>query len=163
MDMNSLGSQGTYVLPDSNNPRSNYGLSDFDVRDHYAGTAIYNLPFKGNRLKEGYQLAAIMQYQTGNPINIVSGSNSFNGITGIVRPNLVGPVSVKKQQAAGVTNVTYIQNTTGVTTCYESTITPGVRVRDASDDSDVRYLHGPRQHSAQRGLRPGLRGSRYVR
>ena len=123
-DLNSLGSQGTYVLPDSNNPRSNYGLSDFDVRNHYAGTVIYNLPVKGNRLKEGYQLAAIMQYQTGNPINIVSGSNSFNGITGIVRPNLVGSVSVKKQQAAGVTNVTYIQSTPGVTTCYESTLTP---------------------------------------
>ena len=123
-DLNSLGSQGTYVLPDSNNPRSNYGLSDFDVRNHYAGTAIYNLPFKGNRLKEGYKLAAIMQYQTGNPINILSGSNSFNGITGIVRPNLVGSASVKKQQAAGVTNVTYIQNTPGVTTCYKSTLTP---------------------------------------
>ncbi|HKD59643.1 MAG TPA: carboxypeptidase regulatory-like domain-containing protein [Terracidiphilus sp.] len=123
-DLNSLGSQGTYVLPDSNNPRSNYGLSDFDVRHHYAGTAIYNLPFKGNRFKEGFQLATIVQYQTGNPINILSGSNSFNGITGIVRPNLVGPISVTKQQLGGVTNVTYIPNNPGVTTCYESTLTP---------------------------------------
>ncbi len=46
MDLNSLGSQGTYVLQDSNNPRLNYGLSDFDVRQHYAGTALYSLPFK---------------------------------------------------------------------------------------------------------------------
>jgi Carboxypeptidase regulatory-like domain len=123
-DINSLGSQGTYVLPDSLNPRSNYGLSDFDVRNHYAAIALYNLPFKGNRFKEGFQLSGIMQYQTGNPVNIVSGSNSFNGITGIVRPNLVGSITTKKTQLAGVTNVTFIPNTPGVTTCYQSTLTP---------------------------------------
>ena len=50
MDINSLGSQGGLTLPDSNNPSENYGLSDFDVRQHFAGTAIYNLPFHRNRL-----------------------------------------------------------------------------------------------------------------
>ena len=45
MDLNSLGSQGGLTLPDSTNPSENYGLSDFDVRQHFAGTAIYNLPF----------------------------------------------------------------------------------------------------------------------
>ena len=50
MDINSLGSQGGSYLPDSSNPSENYGLSDFDVRQHYAGTAIYALPFKGNGL-----------------------------------------------------------------------------------------------------------------
>jgi hypothetical protein len=49
MDINSLGSQGGAVLPDSTNPSENYGLSDFDVRNHFSGTAIYALPFKGNR------------------------------------------------------------------------------------------------------------------
>lgn len=124
MDINSLGSQGTYVLPDSTNPRENYGLSDFDVRQHYAGTAIYDFPFKANRLVSGYQLSTIVQYQTGNPVNILSSSNSFNGITGIVRPSLIGPITVAKTQASGLTNVTYIQSTSGVTTCFESTITP---------------------------------------
>ena len=124
MDLNSLGSQGTYVLPDTNNPRENYGLSDFDVRNHFAGIAVYNLPFKGNRWKEGFQLSGIMQYQTGNPVNILSSSNSFNGITGIVRPNVMGPISKRKVQASGVTNVNFITNVPGVTTCYESTLTP---------------------------------------
>jgi hypothetical protein len=124
MDINSLGSQGGLNLPDSNNPKLNYGLSDFDVRQHYAGTAIYELPFKGNRLVSGYQFSTIVQYQTGNPVNITSGSNSFNGITGIVRPNLIGPITVAKTQTAGVTNLTYIQSTPNVTTCFESTITP---------------------------------------
>jgi hypothetical protein len=124
MDLNSLGSQGTYVLPDSNNPKENYGLSDFDTRNHFALYALYDLPFKGNRWKEGFQLSGIMQYQTGNPVNILSSSNSFNGITGIVRPNLVGPISKRKVQASGVTNVNFITNVPGVTTCFESTLTP---------------------------------------
>ncbi len=35
LDINSLGSQGGLTLPDSSNPSENYGLSDFDVRQHY--------------------------------------------------------------------------------------------------------------------------------
>jgi len=123
LDINSLGSQGGYVLPDSTNPKENYGLSDFDVRQHYAGTAIYTLPFKSSRLVSGYRLATIIQYQTGNPINITSGSNSFNGVSGIVRPDQIGPITSGKTQAAGTTNVTYIHSTPNVTACFESTIT----------------------------------------
>jgi hypothetical protein len=114
MDINSLGSQGGYVLPDSNNPGGNYGLSDFDVRQHFAGTAIYTLPFKRNRLVSGYQLSTIMQYQTGNPVNILASSSGFNGITGLVRPNLLTHVARAKQQLAGVTNVTLFQNPGGL-------------------------------------------------
>jgi hypothetical protein len=111
MDLNSLGSQGGLTLPDSTDPRENYGLSDFDVRQHYAGTAVYNLPFGGNRFKQGYQLSTIMQYQTGNPVNIVAGSDSFNGVTGLPRPTQVGPVVRKKQQTSGIGNVTLFEST----------------------------------------------------
>lgn len=111
LDINSLGSQGGLNLVDSNNPSLNYGLSDFDVRQHYAGTAIYMLPFKRNRLVEGYQLSTIVQYQTGNPVNILAGSSSFNGITGIVRPTQVGNITRSKQQLAGLANVTLFQST----------------------------------------------------
>ena len=115
MDINSLGSQGSLTAgggapEDSNNPSLNYGLSDFDVRQHYAGTAIYAFPFKGNRFKEGFQLSTIMQYQTGNPVNILAGSSSFNGVTGVPRPTQVGPVLRRKQQLAGNANVTLFQS-----------------------------------------------------
>ena len=124
MDLNSLGSQGGYVLPDSLNPQLNYGLSDFDVRLHYAGTAIYALPFKGNRFKEGFQLATIFQYQTGNPVNVVAGSELWNGLTNYSRPTLVGHYTISKQQAPGATNVTYIQNPAG-TVCNIATYASG--------------------------------------
>jgi hypothetical protein len=112
MDINSLGSQGGLSAAggapqDSNNPAGNYGLSDFDTRNHFAGTAIYALPFKGNRLVSGYQLSTIVQYQTGNPINITAGSSSYNGLTGAIRPDLVGKVTTQKSQTA-IANVTFI-------------------------------------------------------
>ena len=109
MDTNSLGSQGGYTFQDSTNPGNNYGPSDFDTRNHYAATALYNLPFKGNRLVEGFQLSTIFQYQTGNPVNLTN-TSTFTGVSGLIRPNLVGPNVTKKIQTA-ITNVTFIQST----------------------------------------------------
>jgi len=127
MDENSLGSQGGLNLQDSNNPAGNYGLSDFDTRNHVAGTAIYSLPFKGNRLVSGYRLETIVQYQTGNPVNITASSDSFNGVAGVVRPDQVGHVTVRKQQTA-IANVTFIQNPGGLayggTVCDNTNYTP---------------------------------------
>jgi hypothetical protein len=115
LDLNSLGSQGALsaaggALEDSTNPQLNYGLSDFDARLHFAGTAVYNLPFHGNRLVSGYQLSTIFQYQTGNPVNITAGSSNFNGITGVPRPTQLGPVVRSKQQLPGIANVTLFQS-----------------------------------------------------
>ena len=111
LDLNSLGSQGGLNLQDSNNPQGNHGLSDFDTRHHIAGTAIYDLPFKANRFVSGYRLTSILQYQTGNPVNILASSSSFNGVAGVVRPNRVGTPTIQKQQLAGIANLTFIQST----------------------------------------------------
>ena len=126
MDLNSLGSQGGLTLPDSTNPKENYGLSDFDVRQHYAATVVYEFPHKENRLLSGYQLSTIIQYQTGNPVNILASSSSFNGITGIVRPTQVGPFVRSKQQLGGIANVTLFPSTglvAGGTVCDVTNIT----------------------------------------
>ena len=48
------------------------GPSDYDARHRFVVNAIYDLPFKGNRLVEGWQLGLIFQAQSGNPINIVT-------------------------------------------------------------------------------------------
>jgi hypothetical protein len=113
MDINSLGSEGAAVLPDSNNPSENYGLSDFDVRHHFAGNAIYALPFKSNRLVSGYRLESIFQYQTGNPVNIVASSDGYNGNSGLIRPTLLKPFTRNKQQLVGGANVSYFANPNG--------------------------------------------------
>ena len=110
MDTNSLGSQGGYTFQDSNNPAGNYGPSDFDTRNHYAANAIYALPFKRNRFVEGFSLSTIVQYQTGNPVNITYNTSTFTGVAGVIRPNLVAPVTTRKVQGASA-NVNFIQST----------------------------------------------------
>lgn len=95
IDYNSQSSQGVTVQ-DSNNIRGDRGLSDFDARHRFVANAIYDLPFHGNRLVEGFQLSFITQSQSGNPINILVGSPINNSFTGVatVRPDLIGPVTI---------------------------------------------------------------------
>ncbi len=73
IDYNSLNSQGV-VIQDSYNLRGDRGLSDYDARHRFVISGIYELPWKGNRLVEGWQLGAIFQAQSGNPINILAGN-----------------------------------------------------------------------------------------
>jgi len=152
MDINSLGSQGGAVLPDSNNPTENYGLSDFDVRNHFAGTAIYSLPFKGNRLLTGYRLETIFQYQTGNPVNIVATSDGFNGNSGLIRPNLLGPIVRAKQQVPGIANLTYFPNPAG-TVCTLATVTSSCVYEVVENSASVYTGLGNAQRNA--GTGPG--------
>ena len=79
MDLNSLGSQGGYTLQDNFKPKGDYGRSDFDARNHFAFSGIWNLPFKGNRLVDGWMLANIMQLQSGNPQNVTT-TSTYNEI-----------------------------------------------------------------------------------
>jgi hypothetical protein len=96
IDYNSRFQTATSVQ-DSYNLRGSRGLSDFDVRHRFVISTIYELPFKGNRFIEGWQLSTIVQDQTGNPLNILSGSTSttnINNLTGVatIRPDLIGPI-----------------------------------------------------------------------
>jgi hypothetical protein len=147
MDINSLGSEGGGVLPDSNNPSENYGLSDFDVRNHYAATAIYALPFKANRLVSGYRLESIFQYQTGNPENIVASSDGFNGNSGLIRPNLLKPITRQKQQLAGSANVGYFANPGGLnfggSVCDLSNVTPACVYQIVGTQADATGATAP--------------------
>jgi len=58
------------------------------------GDGLYELPFRGNKLVEGWQLSAIVQSQTGNPVNIVVNNTTFTGINNTLRPDVTGPVSI---------------------------------------------------------------------
>jgi len=90
-DTNSLNSQGV-VVQDSTDIENDFAPSDYDVKHRYVLSAIWELPFKGSQLKEGWQLAVVTQGQTGNPINILTNLN-FTGNANI-RPDLVGNLVV---------------------------------------------------------------------
>ncbi len=92
IDENSLSSNAL-VLQDSTNVRGDRGSSDFDARNRFVISWIYELPFKGHRWNEGWQMSAISQWQSGNPINILIASNAFTGVASM-RPDLLGPVQI---------------------------------------------------------------------
>ena len=91
IDYNSLNSQGV-VVQDSYNLRGSRGLSDFDARHRFVISGLYELPFKGNRLVEGWQFSTIVQSQSGNPVNIVVNNAAFTGTNNTVRPDVTGPI-----------------------------------------------------------------------
>jgi len=94
IDYNSLNTQGV-IVQDSYNIRGDRGLSDFDARHRFVINWLYELPFKGNRLVEGWQLSSITQLQSGNPINIVTNFTSISGVnTAPLRPDLIGPINI---------------------------------------------------------------------
>jgi hypothetical protein len=78
-----LTAQNNFDLADS------VGPSDFDVRHRVSVNATWELPFHGNRLKDGWQLVVVEQAQTGNPFNIVTNITTITG-TATVRPDLIG-------------------------------------------------------------------------
>jgi hypothetical protein len=93
IDYNSLNSQGV-VVQDSYNLRDSRGLSDFDARHRFVISGLYELPFRGNRFVEGWQLSTIVQSQSGNPVNIVINNATFTGTNNTVRPDVTGPIDI---------------------------------------------------------------------
>ena len=87
----------------SYNVNANYGVSDADRRHILSTEAIYQLPFGKNQLwlnngiasyvLGGWQLNAIGQVQSGNPVILQAGgdpANIGNSLTTYARPNLIG-------------------------------------------------------------------------
>ena len=93
LDYNSF-STGGIVGQDSYNLRGDRGLSDFDARHRFVFTGIYDLPFKRNVCLEGWQVATIVQSQSGSPVNIVTSNSSVNGIANTLRPDVNGPIKI---------------------------------------------------------------------
>jgi hypothetical protein len=80
---------GTLTAQNSLDLAGSVGPSDFDVRHRVSANLSYELPFHGNRLKEGWQLVVVEQAQTGNPFNVVTNISTITG-TLTVRPDLIG-------------------------------------------------------------------------
>ncbi len=110
IDENSRNFQGV-VIQDSNNIQGDRGLSDFDTRNRIVISGVYQLPFKGNRLKDGWQISLIEQTQSGNPVNFHTALSSFTGLA-TLRPNVTGPVMAGFGPATNGSplDINYIQN-----------------------------------------------------
>jgi len=93
IDYNSF-STGGIVGQNSYDLRGDRGLSDYDARHRFVISLLYDLPCHGNRLTTGWQLGAIVQSQSGNPVNIVTSDATVNRVSGTLRPDVNGPVRI---------------------------------------------------------------------
>lgn len=110
IDENSRVQQGLTVQ-DSYNIHGDRGLSDFDARHHFVTSAVYQLPFQGNRFKEGWEFSVIETAQSGNPVNFHISNATFVGAA-VLRPDVSGPVQTGFTPGTNgaATSVTYVQN-----------------------------------------------------
>jgi hypothetical protein len=82
--------EGATGLIDPYDPRYDYGDCTFDLRHNFVGNVIYQLPFHGNRLVEGWQLSGIFTAQSGSPFSISDGFDQaglFNNVAS-TRPDV---------------------------------------------------------------------------
>ena len=89
LDTNSLNSSG-FAIQDGYNIPNEYGLSDFNAPHRVLISAMYDLP----GFARGWQVATIVQSQSGNPVNIVTSSSTLNGLPNTVRPDVTGPIRI---------------------------------------------------------------------
>jgi hypothetical protein len=108
-DGTGAGNNGS--LQDSTNIAGSEGPSDFDVRHRVSVNASYDLPFHGNRLKDGWQVVVVEQAQTGNPLNIITNITTITGVSS-VRPDLVGSLPA-------ITPTPNVDPVTGAVTSYQ--------------------------------------------
>lgn len=114
-----LGSTAGTQYTDITLPYLNYARSDFDTRNRISGNAIYLLPFKGNRFVEGFQVSGIVQWQTGNPLNLTT-TSAYNGTAGVQHPILLAPIQYTKRYTVNAVNWFApggVTNTPGGTVC----------------------------------------------
>lgn len=111
------------------------GSSDFDARHRIVANAIYDLPFKGNRVVSGWEIAPVVSWQTGNPFNLVAfNSSSFNGVGSTITLNASGPIEtsgnplgqwISNPQVLSVPCTLTTTSTTKAPTCVANTLTLG--------------------------------------
>ena len=63
------------------------------MRHRFSINASYELPFRGNRLVDGWQIVGVVQAQSGSPFNVATNINTFTGVAN-VRPDLIGTPTV---------------------------------------------------------------------
>jgi hypothetical protein len=75
------------------------GNCSFDLRHNLTGNVVYLLPFKGNRLKEGWQTTVITAWHTGVPLSLGEGDQTDLGNNfDTPRPNIVGGCNLYANQ-----------------------------------------------------------------
>ncbi len=94
--------QGIFEQADPYNRFYDYGRCSFDVRHNFVANGVYNLPFKGNRFVQGWQITSILRVNTGLPVDVQEASD-ISGLAAIQgdRPNYSGTCPGGRDQILG--------------------------------------------------------------
>lgn len=93
LDTNSLNSSG-FAVQNSYDIANQYGLSDFNATHRFVLSGVYQTPAMRQAWLRGWQLASVVQIQSGNPVNIVTSNSTLNGTPNTVRPDVNGPIRI---------------------------------------------------------------------
>jgi hypothetical protein len=90
---------GSSAVVDPYNYKLDTGSCGYDLRHVISGNVVYLLPFRGNRLKEGWQVTGIQSWHTGVPFTVSEGDqadllNNFD----TERPNVIAGCNVYANQ-----------------------------------------------------------------
>lgn len=110
IDDNSRNVEGI-VLQNSNCIRCDRGLSDFDARNRFVFSGVYDLPWQHNIFARGWEVSLIETLQSGNPLTAHLSNTSFTG-EGTLRPDVTGPIDVgyAASPSGSATAVDYVLN-----------------------------------------------------
>lgn len=95
------GLYGNQPFQNAYSPGANYGPSNFDIRDMFKGSFLYEIPIgKGRRFLSGnreidetiggWQVSSTIVAQTGNPFTVYMANNNSYSQAGDQYPNVVG-------------------------------------------------------------------------
>ncbi len=95
--------EGLFQVPhDQTRPELNKGLSDFHRKHRLIMSWAWDLPFRGNRFVEGWQIAGIGTFQSGRPFTVYD--DDFSGVifgTTDPRPDLAPGMTHDDQTTSG--------------------------------------------------------------
>jgi hypothetical protein len=104
--IDTFSDEGKYQIQhDQSRPYLNRGLSDFHRKHRLILSGTWDLPFRGNRLIDGWSLSGIGTFQSGRPLTVVD--EDFSGFlfaSGDPRPNLAPGKTHEDQTTKGPVN-----------------------------------------------------------
>jgi hypothetical protein len=113
-------SNGGGQTMDNYDPARDYGPANWDVPHRFVASYIYDIPFLKDSpqpilkyVVAGWQIGGVTTLQSGSPVNVTISTDTANiGISGLQRPNLVGPVPALNCQS--------IPDSRDLVNCYDA-------------------------------------------
>jgi hypothetical protein len=104
--LDTFSDEGKYQIQhDQTRPYLNRGLSDFHRKHRLILSGTWDLPFRGNRLINGWSLSGIGTFQSGRPLTVVDEDfSAFLFASGDPRPNLAPGATHADQTTTGPVN-----------------------------------------------------------